>query len=156
MFDDGATTYETKNRSKNFVVLSGFDGKVRDRANYIIWEPQHPHIKNICIREEKLWDFNEVGWSAGTSAAYVACRDLNPDKIYLIGFDHQRNSYDNIYADTSHYYKAGSDQNWGNVHRNWTKQLIKLFKWYPNIDFYWVNSTIKWPNQDNLHFIERV
>ena len=44
MFDDGATTYETKNRSKNFVVLSGFDGKVRDRANYIIWEPQHLRI----------------------------------------------------------------------------------------------------------------
>ena len=169
IFEHDAVTYETGNRSKEFVVISGLDEKVKHKVNYIIWVPNNSSINNIC-NSNTFWDTGRKdyqligetdktvnGWSTGTSAAFVACRDLNPDKIYLIGFDHQRNTYDNLYADTSHYYKTDSvGQNWGIVHKNWTKQLIKLFKWYPNIDFYWVNPTIKWPNQDNLHFIERV
>ena len=170
MFGDDAVIYETSRTadSEKFVVISGFDKKIDKKLNYIIWEPPHPHIKNIC-NSNTFWDTDKEayqligetdkvvnGWSTGTSAVYIACNELNPKKVYLLGFDHQSNKYDNIYANTSHYYKTTSDQNWGNAHRDWTKQLIKLFKWYPNIDFYWVNSSLKWPNQDNLHFIERV
>ena len=35
-----------------------------------------------------------------------------------------------------------------------THQLAKVFKWYPNINFYWVKGN--GVNRDNLHFIEGV
>ena len=139
------------------------------KINYIIWEPSHSHIKNIC-NSNTFWDTGNNnhhligktdksvdGWSTGTSAAYVACNELNPKRVYLLGFDHGNDKYDNIYANTSHYFKSNSRGTWGNVHRDWTKQLLRLFKWFPDIEFYWVNSNQKMTNdQDNLQFVEEI
>jgi len=136
MFGDDSVIYETTNKSENFVVISGFDNKIDKNINYIIWEPLHPHIKNIC-NSNTFWDTGRQnyhligktdktvdGWSTGTSAVYVACNELNPKKVFLLGFDHQNNKYDNIYADTSHYFTVDIDRKWGNVHKDWTKQLV--------------------------------
>ena len=96
-----------------------------------------------------------IGRNTGTAAVYVACRDFNPKKVYLLGFDHKNNKYDNIYANTSHYFKSDSG-NWKVTHKGWTDELLKIVKEFPNIDFYWVNSSIKFNNQKNLHFIEDI
>ena len=36
MFGDDSITYETTNKSENFVVISGFDKKITKKINYII------------------------------------------------------------------------------------------------------------------------
>ena len=153
-FDEDAIILETTNKDKSdqFVVISGFDREINQKINYIIWEPQNwPNsgiIKNIGNKVE--------GWSTGTSAVYVACRDLKPDNVYLIGFDHQSNSYDNFYANTPHYFKSDSDRNWSRTHRDWSRELLKIFTWYPDITFYWVNHKTKFTHINNLHFIEDI
>ena len=149
MLEEGSVTKETKHRSKEFVVISGFDEEIENTVNYIMWVPEGVIIKNMmCTQSE-----GRVGRNTGTAAVYVACRDFNPKKIYLLGFDHQSDKYDNLYANTSHYYKSDSGS-WKSTHKGWTDELLKVVREFPEIDFYWVNSSIKFHNQKNLHFLD--
>ena len=73
------------------------------------------------------------GWSTGTSALYVACRDLAPTKVVLLGFDHEKNEYDNVYADTINYFKESNDEegwytwkHWKNEHELWKNQIKQV------------------------------
>ena len=148
MLEEGSVTKETKYRSKEFVVISGFDEEIKNIVNYIMWVPEGVIIKNMmCTQSE-----GRVGRNTGTAAVYVACRDFNPNKIYLLGFDHQSDKYDNLYANTSHYFKSNYGS-WKSIHKGWTDELLKIVREFPKIDFYWVNSSIKFNNQKNLHFI---
>ena len=157
MLEEGSVTKETKHRSKEFVVISGFDEEIENTVNYIMWVPEGVIIKNMmCTQSE-----GRVGRNTGTAAVYVACRDFNPKKIYLLGFDHQSDKYDNLYANTSHYYKSDShgwnksdSGSWKSTHKGWTDELLKVVREFPEIDFYWVNSSIKFHNQKNLHFLD--
>ena len=151
MLEEGSITKETKHRSKEFVVISGFDEEIENTVNYIMWVPENVTIKNMNCQQSE----GRIGRNTGTAAVYVACRDFNPKKVYLLGFDHKNNKYDNIYANTSHYFKSASG-NWKVTHKGWTDELLKIVKEFPNIDFYWVNSSIKFNNQKNLHFIEDI
>ena len=135
MLEEGSVTKETKHRSKEFVVISGFDEEIENTVNYIMWVPEGVIIKNMmCTQSE-----GGVGRNTGTTAVYVACRDFNPKKIYLLGFDHQSDKYDNLYANTPHYYKSDHHGSWESIHRGWTKELLKIMTEFPNIKFYWVN-----------------
>ncbi len=159
MLEEGSITKETKHRSKEFVVISGFDEEIENTVNYIMWVPENVTIKNMnCPQSE-----GRVGRNTGTAAVYVACRDFNPKKVYLLGFDHKSGKYDNIYANTSHYFKSDSfgwnnnvSGSWKVTHKGWTDELLKIVREFPKIDFYWVNSSIKFNNQKNLHFIEDI
>ena len=64
---NGSHIRETKNKSKEFVVISGFDDEIQKIINYIIWVPESDIIKNMGENLE--------GWSTGTSAVYATCRD---------------------------------------------------------------------------------
>ena len=156
MLEEGSVTKETKHRSKEFVVISGFDEEIENTVNYIMWVPEGVIIKNMMCTQSQ----GGVGRNTGTTAVYVACRDLNPKKIYLLGFDHQSDKYDNLYANTSHYFKSDShgwnksdSGSWKLTHKGWTNELLNVVKEFPEIDFYWVNSSIKIQNQKTLHFI---
>ena len=155
--------HETKRKAgdNQFVFISGLDSNVKKTQNYIIWVPKKMEhkIKNIGTKV--------LRWSTGTSAVYVACMEFNPKKVYILGFDHKNDEYDNLYADTKHYYSKNTKQGWLDVHKKWSDQLFQVFKWFPNIEFYWVNpgnefiSNIEfyWDNTDNstsqknLHFL---
>ena len=157
MLEEGSVTKETKHRSKEFVVISGFDEEIENTVNYIMWVPEGVIIKNMMCTQSQ----GGVGRNTGTTAVYVACRDFNPKKIYLLGFDHQSDKYDNLYANTSHYYKSDShgwnksdSGSWKSTHKGWTDELLKVVREFPEIDFYWVNSSIKFHNQKNLHFLD--
>ena len=157
MLEEGSVTKETKHRSKEFVVISGFDEEIENTVNYIMWVPEGVIIKNMMCTQSQ----GGVGRNTGTTAIYVACRDFNPKKIYLLGFDHQSDKYDNLYANTSHYYKSDShgwnksdSGSWKSTHKGWTDELLKVVREFPEIDFYWVNSSIKFHNQKNLHFLD--
>ena len=170
------TEHETKRKEGDdqFVFISGLDSGVAQPQSYIIWVPKKMEhkIKNIGIQV--------LGWSTGTSAVYVACMKFNPKKVYLLGFDHAKNEYDNLYADTKHYFSKDSKirdgyiheggtttvrqgnehtKGWIDIHEKWTDQLFEVFKWYPHIEFYWVNyggfKTDPYThNRKNLHFLD--
>ena len=141
------TEHETYRRfdSEYFVYISGTDNKVSKAQSYIIWIPKVMENKIKNIGEEVL------GWSTGTSALHIACRDFtcnDYEKVYLLGFDHHNNYYDNIYADTEHYFSKGSKadigswsrvEGWKAEYNNWDKQIFKVIKEHPSLQFIWVN-----------------
>ena len=150
------TEHETKRQKGDdqFVYISGLDSGLEkyQPQGYIIWVPKkmEQKIKNIGIQV--------LRWSTGTSAVYVTCKEFNPKKVYILGFDHKNDEYDNLYADTNHYYSKDSKQEWKTIHSKWSDQLFQVFNWFPNIEFYWVNYGgyvfSDGAFQKNLHFLD--
>ena len=84
-----------------FVYISGLDKNCSEGENYIIWLRRGKEDKIRNIGSEV------IGWSTGTSALHVACRDFTCDdyeKVYLLGFDHHVDYYANLYTNTEHYF----------------------------------------------------
>ena len=128
------TTYRRFD-SEYFVYISGLDDEVKKTQSYIIWVPKK--------MEHKIKNLNSFyGWSTGTSAVYVACRDFtcnDYEKVYLLGFDQVSDNYDNLYADTKHYYSKDSKLRWLEAHKKWTEELLTVIKEHPALQFIWVN-----------------
>ena len=123
---------------KHFVYISGLDKNCSEGENYIIWLRRGKEDKIRNIGTEVL------GWSTGTSALHIACRDFTCDdyeKVYLLGFDHNNDYYDNIYTDTDHYFSKDSkrENGWKAEYNNWNEQIIKVIEQHPALQFVWVN-----------------
>lgn len=123
---------------KHFVYISGLDKNCSEGENYIIWlrEGKEDKIRNIGTEV--------LGWSTGTSALHIACRDFTCDdyeKVYLLGFDHNNDYYDNIYTDTDHYFSKDSkrENGWKAEYNNWNEQIVKVVEQHPALQFIWVN-----------------
>ena len=123
---------------KHFVYISGLDKNCSEGENYIIWlrEGKEDKIRNIGTEV--------LGWSTGTAALHIACRDFTCDdyeKVYLLGFDHNNDYYDNIYTDTDHYFSKDSkrENGWKAEYNNWNEQIIKVIEQHPALQFVWVN-----------------
>jgi len=134
------TEHETYRRfdSEYFVYISGLAANCIETKSYIIWVPKGMENKIKNIGEEVY------GWSTGTSALHIACRDFtcnDYEKVYLLGFDHHNNYYDNIYTDTEHYFSKDSKrvEGWKAEYNNWDKQIFKVIKEHPALQFVWVN-----------------
>jgi len=127
---------ETKRKAgdNNFVYISGLDKNVEFPQRYIFWvsEQMEHKIKNIGTEV--------MGWSTGTSALHIACRDFtcnDYEKIYLLGFDHHVDYYTNLYTDTEHYFSR--DRNMRSEYNKWDEQILKVVKEHPALQFIWVN-----------------
>ena len=139
---------ETKRKAgdNNFVYISGLDKNVELPQRYIFWvsEQMEHKIKNIGTEV--------MGWSTGTSALHIACRDFtcnDYEKVYLLGFDHNKEHYDNIYIDTEHYFSK--DRKIGDEYNKWDEQILKVVKEHPALQFIWVNYLgDNFPNLPNL------
>ena len=134
------TEHETYRRfdSEYFVYISGLAANCIETKSYIIWVPKGMENKIKNIGEEVY------GWSTGTSALHIACRDFtcnDYEKVYLLGFDHHNNYYDNIYTDTEHYFSKDSKrvEGWKAEYNNWDKQIFKVIEEHPAVQFIWVN-----------------
>jgi len=134
------TEHETYRRfdSEYFVYISGLAANCIETKSYIIWVPKGMENKIKNIGEEVY------GWSTGTSALHIACRDFtcnDYEKVYLLGFDHHNNYYDNIYTDTEHYFSKDSKrvEGWKAEYNNWDKQIFKVIEEHPALQFVWVN-----------------
>ena len=119
-----------------FAYISGLDNKCIDKKSYIMWirKGMDKRIKEIPSEVE--------GWSTGTSAIYTICKDLSPKRVVLLGFDHEKNEYENVYADTEHYFKESNDEegwytwkHWKKEHDNWKDQLNQCKDKFPKIKF---------------------
>jgi len=131
------TTYRRFD-SEYFVYISGLAANCIETKSYIIWVPKGMENKIKNIGEEVF------GWSTGTSALHIACRDFtcnDYEKVYLLGFDHHNNYYDNIYTDTEHYFSKDSKRvdGWKAEYNNWDKQIFKVIEEHPALQFVWVN-----------------
>ena len=131
------TTYRRFD-SEYFVYISGLAANCIQTKSYIIWVPKGMENKIKNIGEEVL------EWSTGTSALHIACRDFtcnDYEKVYLLGFDHHNNYYDNIYTDTEHYFSKDSKRvdGWKAEYNNWDKQIFKVIEEHPALQFIWVN-----------------
>ena len=131
------TTYRRFD-SEYFVYISGLAANCIQTKSYIIWVPKGMENKIKNIGEDVL------GWSTGTSALHIACRDFtcnDYEKVYLLGFDHHNNYYDNIYTDTEHYFSKDSKRvdGWKAEYNNWDKQIFKVIEEHPALQFIWVN-----------------
>ena len=150
------TEHENKRKAGDdqFVYITGLDEEVKKTQSYIIWVPKKMEHKIKNLSSTDIF----YGWSTGTSAVYVACRDFNPKKVYLLGFDHKNDEYDNLYSDTKHYYSKDSKLKWIDAHKKWTEELLKVMTEFPNIKFYWVNYGgyvfSDGAFQENLHFLD--
>ena len=134
------TEHETYRRfdCEYFVYISGLAANCIETKSYIIWVPKGMENKIKNIGEEVL------GWSTGTSALHIACKDFtcnDYEKVYLLGFDHHNNYYDNIYTDTEHYFSKDSKRvdGWKAEYNNWDKQIFKVIEEHPALQFIWVN-----------------
>ena len=119
-----------------FAYISGLDNKCIDKKSYIMWirKGMDKRIKEIPSEVE--------GWSTGTSAIYTICKDLSPKRVVLLGFDHEKDEYENVYADTEHYFKESNDEegwytwkHWKKEHDNWKDQLNQCKDKFPEIQF---------------------
>ena len=131
------TTYRRFD-SEYFVYISGLAANCIQTKSYIIWVPKGMENKIKNIGEEVL------GWSTGTSALHIACKDFtcnDYEKVYLLGFDHHNNYYDNIYTDTEHYFSKDSKRvdGWKAEYNNWDKQIFKVIEEHPALQFIWIN-----------------
>jgi len=131
------TTYRRFD-SEYFVYISGLAANCIQTKSYIIWVPKGMENKIKNIGEEVL------EWSTGTSALHIACRDFtcnDYEKVYLLGFDHHNNYYDNIYTDTEHYFSKDSKRvdGWKAEYNNWDKQIFKVIEEHPALQFIWIN-----------------
>ena len=139
---------ETKRKAgdNNFVYISGLDKNVELPQRYIFWvsEQMEHKIKNIGTEV--------MGWSTGTSALHIACRDFtcnDYEKVYLLGFDHHVDYYANLYTNTEHYFNR--DRNMRSEYNKWDEQIIKVVKDHPALQFIWVNYLgDTFPNLPNL------
>ena len=124
--------------SEYFVYISGLAANCIQTKSYIIWVPKGMENKIKNIGEDVL------GWPTGTSALHIACRDFtcnDYEKVYLLGFYHHNNYYDNIYTDTEHYFSKDSKRvdGWKAEYNNWDKQIFKVIEEHPALQFIWVN-----------------
>ena len=131
---------------EHFVYISGLDKNCSEGENYIIWLRRGKEDKIRNIGSEV------IGWSTGTSALHVACRDFTCDdyeKVYLLGFDHHVDYYANLYTDTAHYFSR--DRNMRGEYNKWDEQILKVVKDHPALQFIWVNYLgDTFPNLPNL------
>jgi len=131
---------------EHFVYISGLDKNCSEGENYIIWlrRGKEDKIKNIGTEV--------MGWSTGTSALHIACRDFTCDdyeKVYLLGFDHHVDYYANLYTDTAHYFSR--DRNMRSEYNKWDEQILQVVKEHPSLQFIWVNYLgDTFPNLPNL------
>ena len=119
---------------EHFVYISGLDKNCSEGENYIIWLRRGKEDKIHNIGTEV------IGWSTGTSALHVACRDFTCDdyeKVYLLGFDHHVDYYANLYTNTEHYFNR--DRNMRSEYDRWGEQILQVVKEHPALQFIWVN-----------------
>ena len=131
---------------EHFVYISGLDKNCSEGENYIIWLRRGKEDKIRNIGSEV------IGWSTGTSALHVACRDFTCDdyeKVYLLGFDHHVDYYANLYTNTEHYFNR--DRNIRSEYDRWGEQILQVVKEHPALQFIWVNYLgDTFPNLPNL------
>ena len=88
---------------------------------------------------EDYMEPRDLGWSAGPTSGWVACKREEPTEVFLIGHDLNSTTpkVNNMYKGTKHYV---TEDHHPTPSINWVKQWKTLFDTYKNKKFYKVNT----------------
>lgn len=103
-------------------------------------------LKEIMTNEQGVTI--DHGWAAGPTSGYIAIKQNNPKKLYLIGHDlySNDNRVNNLYAGTKHYVIPEHSPT---PCINWIDQWKTLATWEPGVEFIKVNEFND--NRDNTN-----
>ena len=153
----GPFIHKSKNRTDNCVISGKDPQTLREKIEAAMEMYPHLDMKDLKMKLEKdvgVWityvEENDtvntidypIGWSAGNTALYLACKSANIKEVYVLGFD--LGSYDaplnNVYKDTKNYLSATAR---GYNQENWYNQMQTVFKEFPSIKFSLVDSKLR-------------
>ena len=163
--------HRSKNRTDQCIISGKDPLTLQERIEFAIEMNPNLDMKDLKQKMEKdvgIWityvEPNDnivsinlshtVGWSAGNTALYLACRG-GAKKVYVLGFD--LSSYDqslnNIYKGTDNYLPSDAK---GFNSENWYNQMRAVFREFSlyNTKFYLVDSEAKF-DEDNVFFITK-
>tara|TARA_B100001564_G_C20580726_1_gene642982 strand:+ start:289 stop:1158 length:870 start_codon:yes stop_codon:yes gene_type:complete len=109
---------------------------------YVSWINTPEYSNSLDdIMEEKPGIMKDLGWSAGPTSGYVACKQNRPEKAFLIGHDLYSDTakVNNLYAGRKHYV---TKEHGPTPCENWIRQWKALFEAFPDTTFYKVNSVV--------------
>ncbi|MAG27063.1 hypothetical protein CMI47_16105 [Candidatus Pacearchaeota archaeon] len=169
--------HRSKNRTDQCVITGKDPSTVQEKIETAILMNPHLDMDDLKLKMEKdigIWityvEKNDIvikinypiGWSAGNTALHLACQSSTVDylrgrnvkkEVYVLGFD--LGSYEeplnNIYKGTDNYLPATAK---GFNQENWYNQMQAVFKEFPHIKFYLVDSTVK-IKRDNVSHITK-
>jgi len=149
--------HKSKNRTDLCVISGKNPQTLREKIKEASELWPHLDMKDLKMKLEKdvgVWityvEENDtvntidypIGWSAGNTALYLACKPANIKEVYVLGFD--LGSYDaplnNVYKDTKNYLSATAR---GYNQENWYNQMQTVFKEFPSIKFSLVDSKLR-------------
>ena len=104
----------------------------KDVGLYITWGAENK-IKNVEYPRE---------WCAGATAIHLACQQ-GATKVYMLGFDLSviDKPLSHLYPETTHLPRTAAASGFNSVNRQ--TQNKKVFKKFPNTNFYWVTKSVE-------------
>ena len=161
----GPFIHKSKNRTDNCVISGKDPQTLREKIEAAMEMYPHLDMKDLKMKMEKdvgVWityvgtnDIVEsidypVGWSAGNTALYLASKPSMIKEVYMLGFD--LSSYDdplnNVYKGTKNYLPATAK---GFNQVNWYNQMEIVFKAFHHINFFLVDSSVQFEENNVSH-----
>jgi hypothetical protein len=138
--------------------------EVNQNQVFVSWIKPGDKCKNI---NELMPNNIDIGWAAGPTSGYIACKEESPSEVYLLGHDlfSLTNFTNNLFKGTKHYTIPEHSHLQTEFIKNWIEQWRILFTDNKHIKFYKVNTEIngkdkvnqpieEWKDCNNIDYID--
>ena len=163
-----AFIHRSKNRTSQCVISGKDPDTLQEKIEVAMRMNPNQDIEDLKLKMEKdvgVWityveSYDNVvpiqypiGWSTGNTALHLACQDSTspkPLEVYVLGFDLSayNQPLNNMYKGTDNYLPADAK---GFNPDNWYKQMLTVFKEFPEIDFYLVDHDNQFDSKNVKH-----
>ena len=163
-----AFIHRSKNRTSQCVISGKDPDTLQEKIEVAMRMNPNLDIEDLKLKMEKdvgVWityveSYDNVvpiqypiGWSTGNTALHLACQDSTspkPLEVYVLGFDLSayNQPLNNMYKGTDNYLPADAK---GFNPDNWYKQMLTVFKEFPEIDFYLVDHDNQFDSKNVKH-----
>jgi hypothetical protein len=138
--------------------------EVNQNQVFVSWIKKNDKCKNI---KELMPNNIDIGWAAGPTSGYIACKEESPTEVYLIGHDLYTltNYTNNVFKGTKYYTIPEHGHLTENEIKMWIEQWKILIHNNPNVKFIKVNQYIDnrdkinssinvWSDLNNIEYID--
>ena len=163
-----AFIHRSKNRTSQCVISGKDPDTLQEKIEVAMRMNPNLDIEDLKLKMEKdvgVWityveSYDNVvpiqypiGWSTGNTALHLACQDSTspkPLEVYVLGFDLSayNQPLNNMYKGTDNYLPADAK---GFNPDNWYRQMLTVFKEFPEIDFYLVDHDNQFDSKNVKH-----
>ena len=163
-----AFIHRSKNRTSQCVISGKDPDTLQEKIEVAMRMNPNLDIEDLKLKMEKdvgVWITyvesydnvvpiqHPIGWSTGNTALHLACQDSTspkPLEVYVLGFDLSayNQPLNNMYKGTDNYLPADAK---GFNPDNWYKQMLTVFKEFPEIDFYLVDHDNQFDSKNVKH-----